>query len=595
MTPPPTGQQRAEGERRRTRGLAVLHQVELPLAVIAVPGLAPLLTNAQWSHLFARGEAAPLARLPAHVVEQLSRIAEEPARWFPELALDAGGVPSFASVVVRPLHDAEGAIAGAVLVGYDATAEVLARKLGVGADVLVWSGAVGKEADYHAEVARLFGVGMCGEPADSAEIQVRIGQAADRWYRVWFVVEGTRWYGLARDIDDAHRAGVERDELTARERAARADAERANHLKDQFLATVSHELRAPLTTMLLWETLLREGGDSEALRQRALEVIRFSVQTQSRIVGDLLDVSRAVSGKLFVDLRPVAIATVVEDAVTAARPAAEARAVSLTVVAAPELGNVEADAPRLRQVLANLLSNAIKFTEPGGRVHVSLTRRAHAIAIAVDDDGRGIAPEFLPRLFEPFAQMDAARDRYAGGLGLGLAIAKQLVELHHGTLVAASAGIGHGATFTVTLPVLPARRAHAASLATTEMHRLEGIRMLVVDDDARVRDALALLLARAGAAVRTADSAQSARARLTEERPDVLVCDIAMPVEDGYSLIRDLRAHGVATPAVAVTAHASATAAARALDAGFDRHLAKPIDMDHLIGCLQELASMSGR
>ena len=614
MTPRPTGRRQAEWERRRTRGLALLEQLDLSVAVIAIPGNSSWLTNGPWTRIFTRGTDAPLARLPPAVVATLARIVDGHPQWFPELELVPSGVPTYAALSAQPLHDAHGLVVGAVLVGEDTTDEVLARRLGVSSDVLVWSGALAHEADYanpacrrqrganvatppnihradRGQVTRAFGDAMRGEHSHEAIVRLCHEKGASRWYRISFVVEGGRWYGLARDVDEAHHFRVERDELMARERAAREQVEQANRMKDEFLSTVSHELRAPLTTMLLWETLLREGGDSPPLRQRALDVIRSSAQTQSRIVGDLLDVSRAVSGKLHVDLRRVSVAAIVDDAVAAARAASEARDVALVVVAEGDLGDVDADESRLRQVFGNLLSNAIKFSEPHGRVTVSLSRGPRRVSIAIQDDGRGIAAELMPRLFQPFTQMNADRDRYAAGLGVGLAIAKQLVELHRGTLEAKSSGVGRGATFTVVLPTVRTRRAQTPP--DRAPLPLSGIRTLVVDDDSRVRDALALLLARAGSTVRTADSAESARARLSDEILDVLVCDIAMPGEDGYSFLRDLRARGIRTPAVAVTARGSPAAARQALAAGFDRHLAKPIDIEHLIESLRQLVGVS--
>jgi signal transduction histidine kinase len=605
-----------EAERRRTNMLALLDATELPIAIVRLPGREPYLVNDAWRHLFGLTSAAePLSRLPGDVLAQIDRMTEvDRPLDVPALALASHGRPEHVMVTGRPLRSAEGSIIGAALLGTDITDEVIARELDVAPETLIWGGTSNGETDYvNAAWTRYTGgvpvTGPWIHPDDrsrcahafveaarqraSSDIDVRVRRADGeyRWHRVRFVKDGARWHGFARDIHDARNVAVERDELGVRERAARADAEQANRLKDQFLAAVSHELRAPLTTMLLWEKVLRGTKESDELRAKALDVIRLSVQAQSRIVGDLLDVSRAASGKLHVDLRQVDIGTLIDEAITAAAPSAVARQLTLVRDGSTLLGDVQGDAARLRQVLENLLSNAIKFTEPGGRVTASASRHGRTVVISIVDTGRGIAAEFMPRLFEPFTQVEDELTKRAGGLGLGLAISKQLIELHHGVLTAASDGIGRGATFTIALPASRARRAPSPPVGVTRAQLLRGRNILVVDDDARVRDALALLLERAGASITTADSAESARARIEQATPQALVCDIAMPGEDGYSFIQAVRASGLRAPAVALTAHASEHAARRAIEAGFDRHLAKPIDVDRLIVCLHELVT----
>jgi signal transduction histidine kinase/ActR/RegA family two-component response regulator len=388
-----------------------------------------------------------------------------------------------------------------------------------------------------------------------------------------------------------------RAELLARERAARADAERASRLKDQFLAVVSHELRAPLTTMLLWEKVLRETADV-AMRAQALDAIHESALSQSRLVDDLLDVSRGICGKLHVGLRPLDIERVLREALEAIAPAALAKQIALARRGAPIAAEVQGDAARLRQVLDNLLTNAVKFTEPGGRIAVAVGRQDRSIVIDVEDSGRGLAPESLPRLFEPFSQFDESLMCVNGGLGLGLAIAKQLVALHHGELTAASPGPGRGATFTLRLPIAEAGYGASSAGGIARRRTLDRVRVLIIDDDRRVRDALTLLLDRIGAVVDTAESAESARAQIALRVPDALVCDIAMPDEDGNSFIRRLRASGSSEepiPAIALTAHAMEADVERAIAAGFDLHLAKPIDFERLVESIGELLAAHRR
>jgi CheY-like chemotaxis protein len=379
----------------------------------------------------------------------------------------------------------------------------------------------------------------------------------------------------------------------ARERALRAEAERLNRLKDRFLAAVSHELRAPLTTLLLWERVLRDETAAPEMRAQALDAIHHSALAQSRLVGDLLDVSRAISGKLHVDLRRCDIEAVLADAVGAARLAADAKSVALSYRADGASIEVDGDAGRLRQVLDNLLSNAVKFTPAGGRVDVSLQLSRTALEISIADTGRGISSERIPQLFKPFSPAQDPLSRAEGGLGLGLTIARELVVLHGGTLVASSPGPGRGAVFTLTLPATRARRHVTTPPLGTRAPALSGVKLLVVDDDPRVRQALALLLARAGAVVMLAEDTVAARRQLAAEHPDVILCDIAMPREDGYSLMRELRAAGCTIPAIALTAHAATRDADTARVAGFNIHLAKPVNFEKLVRAIADLIAPS--
>jgi len=378
----------------------------------------------------------------------------------------------------------------------------------------------------------------------------------------------------------------------ALERAARAAAEDASRLKDQFIAALSHELRAPIAAMLLWEKVLRDDTANRALHAQALDAIHSSAVAQSRLVGDLLDVSRAISGKLYVDLRPIDIERVVDEALAAIAPAARLKRIELSRRGAPVAIDVRADDARLHQVLDNLLSNAVKFTEAGGRVAVAVTSDERSIAIEILDSGCGIAPEFLPRLFDPFSQTDDSLSRESGGLGLGLAISKQLIALHHGTIAATSDGLGKGASFVIRLPIAEQRQKPAIE-HPARVPKLDRIRVLVVDDDHRVCDALALLLERAGAVVETAASAETAREQITRHVPEALVCDIAMPGEDGYNFIRRLRETGCWIPAIAITAHARESDAQHAVAAGFDVHLAKPIDFERLVRNIDTLVAVT--
>ena len=372
---------------------------------------------------------------------------------------------------------------------------------------------------------------------------------------------------------------------TARERTALADAQLANRQKDQFIATISHELRAPLAAMLLWEKVLRDDGLDPATRAKALDAIHESASSQSRLVADLLDVSRAINGKLHIDKKPVAIDEVIAAVVDSIRPTAEQR----RVVLACDLDarhHVLGDANRLRQIVANLISNAIKCSDDGGIVTVRGRRRDASVEISIEDLGRGISAELLPHLFEPFRQASGVHD---GGLGLGLAITSQLVTLHGGTIVASSAGLGKGATFRVRLPLAAAQ---GAFVSAPNRPRLGGVHVLVVDDDHRVLEALQLLLERAGAVVETASSAAAGYGAIERAVPDVVLSDLSMPDGDGCSLMRRIREgeRGVRrVPAVAMTAHVADVNRQDALAAGFDRYVAKPLDIDHLISTIAHL------
>jgi PAS domain S-box-containing protein len=395
----------------------------------------------------------------------------------------------------------------------------------------------------------------------------------------------------AADFVEYSEARAARDELLSRELAARAEAEAANRAKDEFLAMLSHELRTPLNAMLGWVRMLRAGRLDAAGAAHGLEVIERNIRHQTQIIADLLDVSRIISGKLSIDLQPVDLAPAIESVVDTLRPAAQARNVKLTAELDASAGSVAGDAARLEQVVTNLLTNALKFTPAGGHVTVALTRTGDWARLTVSDTGAGIRADFLPHLFERFRQADSSSTRVHGGLGLGLAIVRHLVEVHGGRVRADSEGEGKGATFTVELPLLsaePLGRWIAGRRWAMDHGRvdLRGVRVLLVDDDADTLDILTLVLRQHGASVQVAGSVAEAWAHLTSAPPDILVSDISMPGEDGFDLVRRLRASDgrIATmPAIALSAFARHEDASRAAAAGFQRHLAKPVELGELI------------
>lgn len=379
-------------------------------------------------------------------------------------------------------------------------------------------------------------------------------------------------------------------ELLAREQAARAIAESANRAKDEFLAVLSHELRTPLTAMLGWTRMLRIGMLDESRTARALESIDRNARLQAQLIEDLLDVSRIVSGKLELDSRAVDLLPVVEAAVDVARPSADDKGVTIATSFEPAASLVLGDVARLQQIVWNLLSNAIKFTPSGGRIEIALSRTGHDLRLVVRDTGAGIGPEMLPHVFERFRQADASSRRGHGGLGLGLAIVRQLVALHGGSITAESAGDGHGATFTVTLPAIreqfgiPLRTAALTSTSPAtagDLASLAGVRVLLVDDEADARELLTTMLAQSGADVIPTASVAAAMEAILHEKPDVIITDVGMPGQNGYDFIRRVRALAPGLrdiPAVALTAYAGSEDRQRLLSAGFDVHLAKPVD-----------------
>jgi len=449
---------------------------------------------------------------------------------------------------------------------------------------------------------------------------------------------------VMRDFTERKQAEEERAQLLEHEQAARAKAEEANRLKDEFLATVSHELRTPLNAMLGWARLLRTRKLNEAVTGRALETIERNAQLQTQLIEDLLDLSRIVRGQLRLNLHPIELVPVIEAAIDAARPAAEAKAIEIAHVLDSSASLALGDPNRLQQVVWNLLSNATKFTPPGGRIEVILQQLDSHAQIRISDTGIGITPGFLPYVFDRFRQSDGTSTRFHNGLGLGLAIVRQLVELHGGTVHAASRGEGQGATFTVKLPLVGVYNlAHplgmgvavaqkgsddvasdlsmvpSGSMASTIVSRysppvghptsegtvaaepsiLAGLRVLVVEDEADAREIMTIVLEQCGAEVTAATSVGEALEVLQRLRPNVLVSDIGMVGEDGYTLIRKVRAlkpeQGGQIAATALTAYAGEEDRVSALTAGFQVHLAKPVNPGELVATVANLAQLAGK
>ena len=393
------------------------------------------------------------------------------------------------------------------------------------------------------------------------------------------------------------RSEEARRQLLEREKAAREEAQAANRAKDEFLATLSHELRTPLNAILGWVRLMSSGNLDAATVQRALEIIERNTRLQAQLIEDLLDVSRIISGKLRLDLRPAALSSVVEAAIESVRPTADAKRITIQFTSTAASDNVLIDVGRMQQVIWNLLSNALKFTPEGGRVTISLDAQDSVVSLKVTDTGAGINPAFLPFVFDRFRQEDAATTRAHGGLGLGLSIVRHLTELHGGTVSATSDGEGQGATFSVSLPfAAPSRAAKdyvkAAAPSLDDLPSLAGIRVLLVEDEQDARTLTSTLLERQGARVTAVGSAQEALDVLQNEPPDVLLSDIAMPGMDGYELIRRVRANDAwsAIPAAALTAFVSPTDRGRALLAGFDTHVPKPVEPAELMAVVAALA-----
>ncbi|MEG4329417.1 PAS domain S-box protein, partial [Microcoleus sp. herbarium5] len=409
------------------------------------------------------------------------------------------------------------------------------------------------------------------------------------------------YIGSVIDITERKQVETERDMVLQLEQTARAEAERANRIKDEFLAVLSHELRSPLNPILGWSQLLVGGKLNASQSAKAFETIERNARLQSQLIEDLLDVSRILQGKLRLNVAPVNLATIIPSAVETVQLAAEAKKIQIQTILNPDVGQVLGDTSRLQQIVWNLLSNAVKFTPEGGRVEVRLGQIEHQAQIQVIDTGKGILPDFLPYVFDHFRQEDGATTRKFGGLGLGLAIVRQLIELHGGTVFAESAGEGQGATFTVRLPLLndDSRRQeeqerHGAASSDLSSLPLAGLRILVVDDEPDSRDFVAFVLEEAGAEVISLSSAAEALESIEQTAPDLLVSDIGMPEMDGYMLIERIRTQLAPEYrqllAIALTAYAGEANERQVLEAGFDKHLAKPINPTQLVATVARLS-----
>ena len=422
--------------------------------------------------------------------------------------------------------------------------------------------------------------------------------------RMWEYYNTLRTQGVETPIvrGMAHDA-TERRQALEREKEARIEAEEANRVKDEFLSTLSHELRTPLTAIMGWSNLLLHGDVDETRQQQAIETIARNANSQCQLIDDLLEVSRIITGKLRLDFVGCELQPVIQAAAESLRPTADAKGVKLCVTLAQNLGMVMGDRERLQQVVWNLVSNAVKFTPAGGEVNVRLSRINSHLEIAVSDTGAGVHPDFLPHVFDRFRQADGSTTRAHGGLGLGLAIVRHLVELHGGVAVADSAGVGKGATFSVRLPMmlpveapvhLDVDKNRRLTVAEQPCVVLDGLRVLIVDDEEDARELVSVMLTKSGAAMKCASSSTEAMEIIESWRPDVLIADIGMPVEDGYGLIKRVRAlpreSGGQTPALALTAYARTEDRVRALSAGYQVHLSKPVDRVELAAVVASLA-----
>ncbi|MBD1881536.1 PAS domain S-box protein [Coleofasciculus sp. FACHB-T130] len=429
------------------------------------------------------------------------------------------------------------------------------------------------------------------------QAEFRLKHLAAQTYR-WFLSRAipirdeqgqiVQWFGTSTDIEEFRRAQAEREQLLQQEQIAREAAENANRIKDEFLAVLSHELRTPLNPILGWSKLLQNGKLDAAKIQLALKTIERNAQLQADLIEDLLDVSRILQGKLNLNVSSLNLVSIIQAAMETVRLAAEAKSIQVEASFDLDVGLVQGDSARLQQVIWNLLSNAVKFTPAGGQVNIRLERLDSHAQITVSDTGQGIESDFLPYVFDYFRQSDATTTRNFGGLGLGLAIARNLVELHGGTVGVESSGTGMGATFTVKLPLMPIQpTANQNSPLSEPSFDLNGIQVLVVDDEPDSREFVAFVLEEAGAKVMTATTAAEALTMLMRFKPTVLLSDIGMPDMDGYMLMQQVRTlsteQGGQVKAIALTAYAGDFNQQQALQAGFQQHLSKPIEPERLI------------
>ncbi len=396
-------------------------------------------------------------------------------------------------------------------------------------------------------------------------------------------------------------ADAEKQRLLEKERIAKNEVERASQLKDEFLATLSHELRTPLNAILGWSQLILGGSMKEDDVLRGLETIERNARAQNKLIDDLLEMSSIISGKVRLDMQQLDVASLVDTAVESVRPTAQAKGVTLQKTIAPHIGTITGDPNRLQQVFWNLLSNSIKFTPKGGKIAILVGWSGPMLEIRINDSGLGISPEFLPYVFDRFRQGDASLTRQYGGLGLGLAIVKQLVELHGGTVRAESLGLNKGSSFIVNLPLVIGEDAKKdpipglKELGSNQKNELSGKKILVIDDEADARELISRILSYCKASVIMAATAREGLELLKREKPDVIVSDVSMPDKDGYEFIREVRQlsaeNGGNIPAVALTAFARAEDMTKAISAGYQKHLCKPVDSHELVTVVNQLVS----
>jgi PAS domain S-box-containing protein len=554
---------------------------------------------------------------------------------FETVRLRKDGTPVAVSVTISPIHDPTGKVIGASKVARDITqnSELEGRFKAIIAssdDAIISKNLNGVVQSWNPSAERMFGYTaeeMIGKsitllfPPDRLDEepkileQLRRGQRVDHFETVRVSKDGRhldvsvtispikdsagRVIGVskvARDITSIKRILREREELLHREKEARSEAERVSRMKDEFLSTLSHELRTPLNAILGWAHILRSNMDTTPEdMQQGLETIERNGRAQAQLIEELLDMSRIINGKLRLDVQPVDLQAVVSEAIESVRPAAEGKGIRLTKVLDPRGGPITGDPNRIHQILWNLLSNAIKFTPRGGRVQVFLHRVNSHVEITVVDTGQGIPAEFLPQLFTRFSQAETSHSRRHGGLGLGLALVKSLVELHGGSVHASSPGIDQGATFVVAFPLTVAHSEQPEFALTPapsaapplSLPDLRGFHVLVIDDEPDARILIQRILTKCNAAVTVASSATDGIESVRQHRPDMILSDIGMPGEDGYEFLAKLRrlsnAEGGDTPAVALTAFARSEDRRRALMAGFQMHLPKPVEPAELL------------
>jgi PAS domain S-box-containing protein len=593
----------------------------------------------------------PPEALNRHLPDHELRVAGAEGRFEDEgWRLRKDGTRFWANVVITALRDDAGALRGFAKVTRDLTqrreheetlrqseerfrllvdgvADYAIFMLDTNGYVMTWNSGAERIKGYQADeiIGQHFSkfypqeVAEGGWPDHELQVATETGRFVEDGWRIrkdgskfWANVtitplrdEGGRLRGFAkltRDLSERKRAealeadGAQREEMLEAERSARIAAQRAARIKDEFLATLSHELRTPLSAILGWTQILRKQGVPKPEDfHRGMEIIERNTRAQTQLIEDLLDLSRIVSGRIRLDVQQIALIDLVRGAIDSAEPTAQAKGVRLESILDPRGGTVSGDPARLQQILWNLLSNAIKFTPKGGKVQVLLQRINSHIECSVSDSGIGIPASFLPYVFDRFSQKDSSTTRSFGGLGLGLAISKQLVELHGGTLQAKSLGEGHGATFIVHLPLAileteaQSNRVHPTYQATEEqgaLPDLTGVHALVVDDEVDARDLIRRVLQEQGASVSVAAGGEEALRILETMDPDALISDIGMPKMDGYQLMRQIRAteaKGKRLPALALTAFARPEDRKKALLAGYQSHIAKPVDLAELV------------